>query len=286
MMGIPTGGKVAGGGERKSLTIGSRNAHASKPRSVGQPVCRRADKSGPAPSVTNWYRYTAREFDSETGIYFYRARYYDPGSARFLSEDPIGFRGGINSYRYALNNPALLGDPLGLCPPRKQNCDAAFPKDPTTARFVQLVFAEGNGSDVGDAAVASTVVNRANYGNPREFGKGIGGVINKGYQATGNPLFNRVSNANKVRNLDPDNCQRYKNALMGAIAAQQPGGTNTNALFYFDISIDLPSYIKNGLRDGSIVPTGIDGQTGQASNYIEGPYGNPQVFFGYSDYSH
>src|SRR6266404_2978415 len=47
-------------------------------------------------SLTNPFQYTARELDSETGLYFYRARYYDPNVGRFLSEDPSDFDGGIN----------------------------------------------------------------------------------------------------------------------------------------------------------------------------------------------
>ncbi|MBY0516242.1 MAG: RHS repeat-associated core domain-containing protein [Bacteriovoracaceae bacterium] len=43
-----------------------------------------------------------------------RARYYDPSSGRFLSEDPIGFAGGdFNLYRYVSNRPTLLNDPRG-----------------------------------------------------------------------------------------------------------------------------------------------------------------------------
>jgi len=67
-----------------------------------------------AGSVANPLRYTAREFDSETGLYFYRARYYDPASGRFLSEDPIGFDGGQNFYAYVRNNPISYADPSGL----------------------------------------------------------------------------------------------------------------------------------------------------------------------------
>jgi RHS repeat-associated protein len=52
-------------------------------------------------SITNRFQYAAREFDSETALYFFRARYYDPNSGRFLSEDPIEFGGGdVNLYRY------------------------------------------------------------------------------------------------------------------------------------------------------------------------------------------
>jgi RHS repeat-associated protein len=64
-------------------------------------------------AVGNPFRYTGREFDSEANLYFYRARYYDSNVGRFLSEDPIGFGGGINLYGYVLNSPANLIDPLG-----------------------------------------------------------------------------------------------------------------------------------------------------------------------------
>jgi RHS repeat-associated protein len=67
------------------------------------------------------YTYTAREYDSETGLYFYRARYYDPKAGRFLTRDPIGFRGGINVYAYTSNNPINKVDPTGLA--ECGNCD-------------------------------------------------------------------------------------------------------------------------------------------------------------------
>ncbi len=67
-------------------------------------------------SIANRFQYTAREFDSESGLYFYRARYYDAAAGRFLSEDPIRFVGGPNYYRYVKNRPTSFRDPLGLCP--------------------------------------------------------------------------------------------------------------------------------------------------------------------------
>ena len=65
-------------------------------------------------TLANPYAYTARERDAENGLYFYRARYYDPRIGRFISEDPIGLRGGINTYAYTFNSPLNLTDPLGL----------------------------------------------------------------------------------------------------------------------------------------------------------------------------
>lgn len=53
---------------------------------------------------------------SKTPRSYYRARYYDPTVGRFITEDPIGFSGGNNFYRYARNNSVRRKDPSGLCP--------------------------------------------------------------------------------------------------------------------------------------------------------------------------
>jgi len=48
-------------------------------------------------------------------LYYMRARYYDAGTGRFISEDPLGFDGGtVNLYEYAGDNPVLFVDPNGL----------------------------------------------------------------------------------------------------------------------------------------------------------------------------
>jgi RHS repeat-associated protein len=67
-------------------------------------------------TVTNPFQYTGREFDSETGLYFYRARYSDPSTGRFLSEDPLSFGSDVNFYAYAFNNPIAYTDPSGKGP--------------------------------------------------------------------------------------------------------------------------------------------------------------------------
>ena len=60
------------------------------------------------------YRYTGREYDPESGLYYYRARYYDADTGRFISEDPIRFAAGdLNLYRYVLNDPVNFTDPSG-----------------------------------------------------------------------------------------------------------------------------------------------------------------------------
>jgi RHS repeat-associated protein len=67
-------------------------------------------------SLTNPFQYTGRESDTETGLYYYRARYYDQTVGRFISEDPVRFKAGTNFYRYVENNPARFTDPTGNNP--------------------------------------------------------------------------------------------------------------------------------------------------------------------------
>jgi RHS repeat-associated protein len=66
-------------------------------------------------TTTNSYTYTGRESDG-LGVDYYRARYYNPNTGRFLSEDPLGFAGsGMNLYAYASENPLRFNDPWGMC---------------------------------------------------------------------------------------------------------------------------------------------------------------------------
>jgi RHS repeat-associated protein len=65
-------------------------------------------------SALSSYYFQGREFDQESGLYYYRARYYDPQVGRFITEDPIGFSGSTNFYQFVGNNPVNALDPLGL----------------------------------------------------------------------------------------------------------------------------------------------------------------------------
>src|SRR6266446_1106170 len=65
-------------------------------------------------SAATRYTYTGREIDSDTGFMYYRARWYDPQHARFLSEDPIGLLAAINLYAYVANDSVNSNDPSGL----------------------------------------------------------------------------------------------------------------------------------------------------------------------------
>jgi RHS repeat-associated protein len=62
---------------------------------------------------TNPYMFTGQRFDIETGLYYYRARYYNPYTGRFLQTDRINYGDGMNWYAYCRNNPTNFVDPSG-----------------------------------------------------------------------------------------------------------------------------------------------------------------------------
>ena len=64
-------------------------------------------------AVGNPYMFTARRYDTESGLYYYRARMYNAQIGRFLQPDPIGYGDGMNIYAYVANNPLNWIDPLG-----------------------------------------------------------------------------------------------------------------------------------------------------------------------------
>lgn len=83
-------------------------------------------------TVTNPFRYTGREYGTDTGLYYYRARYYDSNAGRFISEDPIRFDADVNFYRYAKENPVNYKDPSGLRWIYCQNTGDLYYEDNTT----------------------------------------------------------------------------------------------------------------------------------------------------------
>ena len=74
-----------------------------------------SEETGP---LANTHKFTGKELDSETGLYYYGARYYDPGIGRFITPDPgqpdLNDPQTLNPYVYCVNNPLRYVDPTGM----------------------------------------------------------------------------------------------------------------------------------------------------------------------------
>lgn len=129
--------------------------------------------------VANRFGFTGRELDAETGLYYYRARYYDPTMGRFITKDPLQpvEGGSINPYTYANNNPVNYVDPDGESPVLIGMAIGAFigtmltptPTDThitTAGEAGRIAVGATIGAGLGAAAVIAPAVIAAPNANP------------------------------------------------------------------------------------------------------------------------
>lgn len=72
------------------------------------------DPDGDGNSIAFNQRFPGQYYDGETGLHYNYFRYYDPSTGRYITSDPIGLEGGLNTYLYAYANPLTFIDPDGL----------------------------------------------------------------------------------------------------------------------------------------------------------------------------
>lgn len=120
----------------------------------------------------NPLRFAGREYDEETGFVYFRNRYYYPAWGRFISEDPLGLKGGINPYLYASGDPVNRRDPSGL-----DDCDASKP-----GVCIGGVTIEGKGGtdDGPTVEVIGTDHGPSGFGPGPSSGDGGGGATSAG----------------------------------------------------------------------------------------------------------
>jgi len=200
-------------------------------------------------SFTQPFTFTGREYDPASGLYYYRARYYDASTGRFINKDPIGFRGGdTNLYRYVGNNPVNWIDPWGLVLTNEQIANILFNE---TRSF--------SGPNVNDARV------------------NIANAIINGDEALGD---NRPITAPTTANVPPAEQQTYQ-ACQDAVTTarnQQANGTDpTNGAMNFNFRnsdstapfFGLPLQTQVGPLNNSYTGGGLN-NTGVYSNTYGG----------------
>lgn len=100
--------------DRASTALGNANSWAFT-GSIDRIVYRLPDpRETEASAAGNRFVFHGRDFDADAGLVYFRNRWLDPGSGRFIGRDPLGFVDGPSPYGFALNNPVGASDPLGL----------------------------------------------------------------------------------------------------------------------------------------------------------------------------
>ncbi|MCB9718926.1 MAG: type II toxin-antitoxin system death-on-curing family toxin [Myxococcales bacterium] len=133
--------------------LGASGVHSIVTDHLGTPLCA-LDEAGETAwqaAVDAWgrtstagegtlcpWRFPGQYADEETGLYYNRFRYYDPGQGQYLSLDPIGLAGGLHLRAY-VDDPSICLDPLGLSKSKSYSGENPGRRDPRLGGFIQGV---------------------------------------------------------------------------------------------------------------------------------------------------
>ncbi len=130
------------------------------------------DPDGDGQPTTVNLRYPGQVFDPESGLHYNLARYYDPTSGRYLSPDPIGLAGGVNTYAYVGNNPLRYVDPFGLC-----RVDVRFARLGPNWYHAYIVTTDTDGSQMYYRGGPTPGMGGPSSGATGAIGSGTGGTM-------------------------------------------------------------------------------------------------------------
>lgn len=216
-------------------------------------------------SSSNVFQFTGRENDGN-GLYYYRARYYNPQLGRFISEDPLGFGGGgANFYPYGGDAPTNFSDPSGMDknPGFKQRLCSVLPQGRT------MGFSGVFSSFLGGVTGGGEILYNYNTGEVSAFAEG--GVVGPGWAGwlTGGPSLGFVQNLG-------DSNSNYSGPFSNVTGGVGPVSLTISATSGgFRGPLSFPS---NGVVSASVSFTPLSGLPAPVSGYPSVTYySNPMA---------
>jgi RHS repeat-associated protein len=153
------------------------------------------------PSTGEQFGYTGRRFDPETGLYYYRARYYAPQVGRFLQTDPVGYKDDIDLYTYVGNDPLDKTDPSGKLPDWLEDFSAGFGDMEIAGTLGVISLGNTSGPEMRDALGVGSVNTRSwSY----TAGEVVGVVGTLGLAEVGKAMSNTAETATVTRYMGPE----------------------------------------------------------------------------------
>jgi len=224
-------------------------------------------------ALGNPYLFTGRRLDA-TGLYYYRARMYDPNLGRFLQPDPIGVAGGMNLYRYVGNSPTAGVDPWGLERDVNSFFGPSEPSTPVNSSDSEKPFWQSNGNYLIDSTTSAESTSEVHIGNrfvfaPVLVGAGIGAI----YGGVG-ALMNNSSIGQGIA------IGAISGAISGGFVVVLGPSMNVGIGTIIGAGIGLGTSVGSGANLGATVGATIGGAIGGAIGGIPGSLGFTYAGFG------
>ncbi|MBU3082279.1 RHS domain-containing protein [Acinetobacter baumannii] len=209
------------------------------------------------PFEQNNLRFQGQYYDLETELHYNRYRYYEPHSARYVSKDPIGLSGGINTSAY-VSDPTQWIDPRGLA---STNSIGSYGSVKSASDTYEKYATSKSLKDVAERYAAGKTANASIVA-----GVGIGGSVEyKGNGVTRSTLERSIGLYGEASITEPVDGfafgerkdGKYVEACAGVIKYKACGGSNTDKINLYG-RLEKPQGISKGLKIAQGQQTTVD----------------------------